>query len=293
VPKYEQNLITHVRREFKPPNLPVVIGELTGPWVDAPGEWETLRNAQAAAAARPEFKGTVLFVPTRDFVRPAKESPNPTHGHHEFGNAETYFLVGDALGKGMVKLLTPRPDNKPAPEPTKKPEVPPKKSFKVDGHAAFVIMPARTDGKKPVPWVWHAPTFPSLPEAREHWMFEMVLAAGIAGAGVDVGQSYGSPRGARSLFAAPQGTREAAEVKAVARSYSAGDGICAPVPLSQRPSCLSSFAANSGFFSARFTFSPRSPDRSKSSSELSSYRRISLYCPERTAPPGRLPLCQA
>ena len=47
----------------------------------------------------------MIFVETRQFVRPAQESPNPGHGHHEFGNAETYFLVGDALGKGMVKLL--------------------------------------------------------------------------------------------------------------------------------------------------------------------------------------------
>lgn len=108
IPEYEKNLIhliKDVRKEFKSPQLPVVIGELTGPWVDAPKEWATLRKAQAAAAAHVEFRGTVVFVPTRDFVRPAKESPNPTHGHHEFGNAETYFLVGDALGKGMVKLL--------------------------------------------------------------------------------------------------------------------------------------------------------------------------------------------
>jgi hypothetical protein len=107
VPEYEQNLVNlihDVRKEFKSPKLPVVIGELTGPWIEAPGEWATLRKAQAAAAARPEFQGNVLFVPTHDFVRPAKDSPNPTHGHHEFGNAETYFLVGDALGKGMVKL---------------------------------------------------------------------------------------------------------------------------------------------------------------------------------------------
>src|SRR5213076_1442278 len=61
------------------------------------------------------FAGNVLFVPTHDFVRKPKESPNPTHGHHEFGNAETYFLAGDALGKGMVKLLTPQPKDKPAP----------------------------------------------------------------------------------------------------------------------------------------------------------------------------------
>lgn len=110
VPEYEQNLvnlINDVRKDLKAPNLPVVIGELTGPWVQAPAEWATLRNAQAAAAARPEFKGNVIFIETHDFVRPAKDSPNPGHGHHEFGNAETYFLVGDALGKGMVKLLAP------------------------------------------------------------------------------------------------------------------------------------------------------------------------------------------
>jgi hypothetical protein len=130
VPEYEQNLvnlINDVRKEFKSPNLPVVVGELTGPWVDAPAEWTTLRKAQAAAAGRPEFKGNVLFVPTRDFVRPAKESPNPGHGHHEFGNAETYFLVGDALGKGMVKLLMPQPkekDKAPAPKSKDKPEPP-------------------------------------------------------------------------------------------------------------------------------------------------------------------------
>src|SRR5262245_62102847 len=92
VPEYEQNLVNlikDVRTEFKTPNLPVVIGELTGPWVDAPGEWATLRKAQAGAAARPEFEGNVLFVPTRDFVRPAKESPDPCW----FVPFATHFLV--------------------------------------------------------------------------------------------------------------------------------------------------------------------------------------------------------
>ncbi|MCC7376915.1 MAG: hypothetical protein IT581_19810 [Verrucomicrobiales bacterium] len=110
VPEYEQNLVNlihDVRREFAAPDLPVVIGELTGPWVDAPAEWAKLRQAQAAAARRPEFTGRVVFVPTHDFVRPPDDSPNPGHGHHEFGNAETYFLVGDALGQAMVKLLSP------------------------------------------------------------------------------------------------------------------------------------------------------------------------------------------
>jgi hypothetical protein len=108
VPEYEQNLVNlihDVRKEFKSPKLPVVVGELTGPWVQAPGDWDKLRKAQAAAANRTEFKGSVLFVETHDFVRKAEDSPNTGHGHHEFGNAETYFLVGDALGRGMVRLL--------------------------------------------------------------------------------------------------------------------------------------------------------------------------------------------
>lgn len=108
VPEYEANLvhlIRDVRRDLGSPNLPVVIGELTGPWVDAPDEWDTLRRAQAAAATRDEWRGRVLFVPTAAFVRNAEDSPNPTHGHHEFGNAETCLLVGDALGKAMRSLV--------------------------------------------------------------------------------------------------------------------------------------------------------------------------------------------
>ena len=107
VPEYEQNLvnlINDLRKDLGAPGLPVVVGELTGPWVKAPGEWDALRKAQAAAAARPEFKGNVAFVPTHDFVREAQESPNPGHGHHEFGNAETGFLVGEALGRAMAGL---------------------------------------------------------------------------------------------------------------------------------------------------------------------------------------------
>ena len=103
IPEYETNLVNlirDVRREFNTPALPVVIGEITGPWVQAPAEWTKLRQAQAAAAVRPEFAGNVAYVATHDFVRPAQESPNPTHGHHEFGNAETYLLVGEARRSG-------------------------------------------------------------------------------------------------------------------------------------------------------------------------------------------------
>jgi hypothetical protein len=111
VPEYEQNLVNFirdVRKDLNAPRLPFVIGELTGLWVQAPGEWAALRKAQAAAAARPEFRGTVIFVETHDFVRKPEDSPNPGHGHHEFGNAETYFLVGDALGTAMKSFWAAR-----------------------------------------------------------------------------------------------------------------------------------------------------------------------------------------
>jgi hypothetical protein len=115
--EYEQNLVNlikDVRKDLDAPDLPCVIGELTGPWVEAPGEWAALRKAQRNAAARPEFKGSVRFVETHEFVRRPEESPNPGHGHHEFGNAETYFLVGDALGQAMKSLIgSPRSTGRP------------------------------------------------------------------------------------------------------------------------------------------------------------------------------------
>lgn len=106
--EYEQNLvhlIDDVRAEFNQPKLPVVIGELGNGGPKASDSMLAIRNAQRAAVSRDEFKGTVAFAPTADFARPADQSPNVGHGHHWFGNAESYFLIGDALGKEMLKLL--------------------------------------------------------------------------------------------------------------------------------------------------------------------------------------------
>jgi TolB protein len=79
---------------------------------------------------------------------------------------------------------------------------PPKKAlpmagevFEVAGHTAFLI-PAKADPRAVAkPWVWYAPTLPNLPGPEERWMFERFSAAGIAIAGIDAGESYGSPAG--------------------------------------------------------------------------------------------------
>ena len=75
--------------------------------------------------------------------------------------------------------------------------------FKVDGRSGFVMLPASANlhPNRPIPWVWYAPALPNLPDEHETWMFEKFLSAGIAVAGVDVGESHGSPQG-RAQFTA-------------------------------------------------------------------------------------------
>lgn len=139
VPQYETNLanlIRDVRKDLGVLAMPAVVGEITGPWVEAPAEWGALRKAQKAAATRDEWKGTVTFVPTAAFVRDPAESPNPTHGHHEFGNGETYLLVGRALGEAMRSLVVA---GAPAFVPTL--PAPPKATQKEGEMSGYMLVP--------------------------------------------------------------------------------------------------------------------------------------------------------
>lgn len=106
--EYAENLVNlakDVRAEFKSPNLPMVIGELgnEGPAKEGSG-MDNFRKAQRAGAEKIPH---ALFVPTTSCARPKELSPNTGHGHHWFGNAESYFLVGEALANGMKKLMGP------------------------------------------------------------------------------------------------------------------------------------------------------------------------------------------
>ena len=105
---YETNLahlIRDLRRDLDAPNVPFVIAE-TG----MSGETEThpralsLMRAQAAVADYDEFKKNVAFVGTKAFYRPAEESPS-SQAYHWNSNAETYYLIGEAMGQAMLRLL--------------------------------------------------------------------------------------------------------------------------------------------------------------------------------------------
>lgn len=68
--------------------------------------------------------------------------------------------------------------------------------FQLNGADAFLMLPTGPrDANLEIPWVWYAPTLPGLPANEENWMFERLLNSGIAIAGIDVGESYGSPQG--------------------------------------------------------------------------------------------------
>ena len=106
--EYEQNLanfIRDVRKDLDAPNLPFVIAEtgMSGREENHPRAL-SLMAAQAAVAKHKEFQGNVAFVGTRDFYRPPEASPSG-QAYHWNGNAETYYLIGDGMGKAMLRLL--------------------------------------------------------------------------------------------------------------------------------------------------------------------------------------------
>ncbi|MBE3097303.1 MAG: hypothetical protein IMZ44_09270 [Planctomycetes bacterium] len=68
--------------------------------------------------------------------------------------------------------------------------------FVVAGSKGFVLLPTQPAEDGTRPWVWYAPTLMGQhPDPSHEWLFTRLLAAGFAVAGVDVGESYGSPKG--------------------------------------------------------------------------------------------------
>ena len=122
--EYEKNLVNlikDIRKDLKAPKMPAVIATVGFGGHRMSENFLPILNAQLAVGdpkKHPEFSGTVASVDTRDFWREIDESPT-NQDYHYNRNAETYLLVGDALGRAMVGLLggkaepTPRPKRPP------------------------------------------------------------------------------------------------------------------------------------------------------------------------------------
>ena len=119
---YESNMVNFIkdiRKDLGLPKLPFVIGGSGfGGWEQKNARRLKIMEAQQAAAAREEFKGNVRYVETRPFFRARDISPHG-FGYHWNGNAETYYLIGEGMGKAMVELLggPPAPPNATDPKP--------------------------------------------------------------------------------------------------------------------------------------------------------------------------------
>ncbi len=102
------DLINDLRKEFKAPKMKAVVAAvgfhgyrlMQGPWK---GVWEA-QMAVGDPKQHSEFEGLVASVDTRDFWREIEESPR-SQDYHYHRNPETYLLVGEAMGRAMVRLL--------------------------------------------------------------------------------------------------------------------------------------------------------------------------------------------
>jgi len=109
--EYESNManyIRDIRHDLGVADLPFVIAEtgMSG-YSETHHRALSLMAAQAAVAdpsKYPEFEGNVAFVGTKGFFRESDVSPS-TQAYHWNSNAETYYLMGDAMGTAMTEMV--------------------------------------------------------------------------------------------------------------------------------------------------------------------------------------------
>ena len=103
------NLIRDIRNDWKRPNLPVVIGVTGQDGYDTSERNRRIPivNAQwavANATRYPEFEGNVQTVETRDLLSTPENSPGGGKVHW-YGNSESYWHIGERMGKAMLELM--------------------------------------------------------------------------------------------------------------------------------------------------------------------------------------------
>ncbi len=102
------NLINKLREEFEAPEAPFVLATIAFNGNEIKDHGLTVVNAQLAVSGEngkyPEFEGNVKTVDVREFWRARDISPSG-QGYHYHHNAETYFEVGDELGRAMAELI--------------------------------------------------------------------------------------------------------------------------------------------------------------------------------------------
>jgi hypothetical protein len=115
--RYGENMASLIkawRTEFKVPNAPWVIATVGFGGENMSEIYKKIAEQQLSVSGEsgrfPEFKDNVRTVETRGFWRDVSVSPR-NQDYHYNRNAETFMMVGDAMGRAMVELL-PEPKSK-------------------------------------------------------------------------------------------------------------------------------------------------------------------------------------
>jgi hypothetical protein len=113
VKEYEWNLanfIRDVRLDLDAPDLPFIVGELGQRGVNVTGSGSdqimAMRAAERGVTMMDEFRNNTLFVPTALYV--GMNGTAYTAENHYYGRADTYYHIGQAMGRGMLELITKR-----------------------------------------------------------------------------------------------------------------------------------------------------------------------------------------
>ena len=186
--KFMEQLIRDSRRDVGW-EFPWFVAQVSYHTPDDPGSRE-IRGAQAALWK----SGLALEGPDSDALTgPLREDGG--QGVHFSGEglrvhgAKWAEKVSPWLEQQLAAAAKPKVSG-----PTPRLKLPGLEEFTVQGRPAFVFLPPEAQRTTPQPWIFYAPTLPAYPDGAERWMHERFLAAGIAVAGVDVGEAYGSPK---------------------------------------------------------------------------------------------------
>lgn len=110
VNEYASNLIhfvRDVRKELDSPELPFIVGELGmhGLYPEGRGadRVRAFRTAQRAVTLMDEFRNSSIYVPTAQYA--VNNGTSYGGGYHYNGRADTYFHIGQDLGKAAFSFM--------------------------------------------------------------------------------------------------------------------------------------------------------------------------------------------
>ncbi|MEO0474998.1 MAG: sialate O-acetylesterase [Planctomycetota bacterium] len=114
VDAYEKNLVALIkdlRKDIGVKDMPFASANTGMSGWDVPQRYraKVTKHVEAQLAPGdpnkyPEFAGNVAGVETRGFARTSEQSPSKQEFHWN-RNWETYYLIGEAMGKAMVKMI--------------------------------------------------------------------------------------------------------------------------------------------------------------------------------------------